>query len=85
MAISTSDEVAADEVQENFPQVLERVAEGKEITITDRGVPVAKLIPVRSVVSAERKLSALRSMDEIAGRCRLNGLRIRDLIDEGRR
>jgi prevent-host-death family protein len=85
MELSTSEAVAANEVQENFALVLQRVVGGQEVTVTDHGVPVARIIPVRPANSVENKRLAFQKMDEIAARCRLNGLRIRDLIDEGRR
>lgn len=77
--------VGVAEAQETFTFLLKRVAGGEEITITDHGVPVARMIPARSVGSQERKQAALQKMDEIASRCRLDGLRIKNLSNEGRR
>lgn len=81
----TSRAVAADDATQSFRRVLARVVDGEEITITEQGVPVARIIPIRAAISIENRRSAIRRMDEIASRCRLDGLRIRDLINEGRR
>lgn len=64
--------------------LLERVARGESIQITRRGVPVAKLVPADPPEKPDRR----RLVEEIRHLRRgltLGGLRIRDLIDEGRR
>ena len=38
--------VSAREANQQFSKVLERAVAGEEVTITRRGVPVAKLVPV---------------------------------------
>jgi prevent-host-death family protein len=64
---------------------LERVQQSEEITITRHGFPIARLVPVnRKFTSADRR-AALEAMNRIAQRNRLRGLRIKDLMDEGRR
>lgn len=40
-----------------FSRLLRRVAAGEEITIANRGVPVARLVPV-AAAAAKRKLGA---------------------------
>jgi prevent-host-death family protein len=45
------------EAKTQFSRLLRRVAAGEEITIANRGVPVARLIPV-PVAGAKRKLGA---------------------------
>ena len=48
--------VSAREANQQFSRVLERAVAGEEVTITRRGVPVAKLVPVRAAdADAERK------------------------------
>ena len=61
-----------------FSQLLARVATGEEITITDHGNPIAKIVPVRQPSSIERRREAIRQMDELAARNQLRGLRIRE-------
>jgi prevent-host-death family protein len=66
--------------------LLDRVAQGEELTITKHGVPVAKLVPVNKKKStpAERR-AAIEAMLEAAQHNSLGGLKIKDLIAEGRR
>ncbi len=56
---------------------------GETITITKHGVPVAKLVPPspQSRVSVQESIDAFR---EYRKGLRLNGLFIRELIEEGR-
>ena len=76
--------VGAYEAKTHLPRLLERVMKGESITITKHGVPVAVLNPpdprrsidTRSVVKEIRKFRKGRSLDE---------LKIKDLIEEGRR
>lgn len=68
--------------------ILDRVEQGGEVTITRRGTPVAKLVPLepRPPERDERAIrEALQRMDELSKRMSLGGLKTRDLIDEGRR
>lgn len=71
------------EAQTTLAQLLERVAQGERITITEFGVPVAVLAPPGN----PRKLTAreaIAAIDEIAERNRLDGLSLREMIEEGR-
>jgi prevent-host-death family protein len=47
------------EAKTSFSQLLRRVAAGEEITIANRGVPVARLVPVPAEVTT-RKLGFFR-------------------------
>lgn len=75
--------VGAYEAKTHLPALLDRVARGEHITITRHGVPVAKLVP-----AAERPKAAIRAaiqaMKEFRKGQRLDGLSIREMIDEGR-
>mgnify|MGYP000114968143 FL=1 len=76
--------VGAYEAKTHLPKLLERVAKNERITITKHGVPVATLqpadfakrIPVRDVID---QLKRFRNGH------RLEGLSIRDMIEERRR
>jgi prevent-host-death family protein len=78
------DTIGAYEAKTHLPQLLERVSKGEKITITRHGVPVATLqpagftkqIPVRETI---HQLKLFRQEH------RLDGVSIRDLIEEGRR
>jgi prevent-host-death family protein len=76
--------VGSYEAKTHLPRLLDEVAKGEEITITKHGVPVAVLVPPPE---ARR-----RSVDEVIEEIKefrkgktLGGLKIKDLIEEGRR
>ncbi|WP_025323370.1 type II toxin-antitoxin system Phd/YefM family antitoxin [Deferrisoma camini] len=75
--------IGAYEAKTHLSALLDRVASGERITITRRGVPVAVLTPVpdgvRDATSAAADLRRLRRG------ARLDGLTIREMIEEGRR
>ncbi len=76
-------EVGSYEAKTHLPQLLARVAKGERISITKHGVPVAVLVPpatARPRPVAET-IAALRQFR--SGR-RLDQLKLRDMIDEGR-
>lgn len=76
--------VGAYEAKTHLPQLLAEVARGETVTITKHGVPIALLVPVPEARrrSVREAIAALR--DFRRGKT-LNGLSVRDLIDEGRR
>ncbi len=78
--------VGSFEAKTHLPQLLERVAQGEEFTITKHGKPVARLVPVitstpkpdvRQVIEELKAFSKGNSLGE--------GFTIRDLIEDGRR
>ena len=78
------EKVGAYEAKTHLPKLLERVAEGYRITITKHGVPVAILQPYdpEKSVDVETVITQLRDFRE---NNRLDGLSIREMIEEGRR
>ena len=76
--------VGAYEAKTHLPKLLERVLKGERITITKHGIPVALLQPpdpekavdIKSVIAELRTLRDKHSLD---------GLSIREMIEEGRR
>ena len=78
-------EVGAYEAKTHLPRLLERVRKGERITITKHGTPIDMLVPVEQT---KRQRTVAETIEEIRrfrrGR-RLDGLTIRELIDEGRR
>jgi prevent-host-death family protein len=66
-----------------FPPLLERVAQGEEITITKHGVPVALLVPAANRRKEDPKKVAERIRALRQG-ARLEGVTIRQLIEEAR-
>jgi prevent-host-death family protein len=75
--------IGAYEAKTHLPRLLDEVADGEAITITKHGVAVAVLAPVsmRSGRSTHDAIVALRAFRRAHS---LDGLSIRQLIDEGR-
>ena len=75
----------------SLSELLDHVEKGEEVTITRNGEPSARLVPVgpavvdRPPIDREAVEAAMRRMDERAKRLSLGGLKIKDLINEGRR
>jgi prevent-host-death family protein len=77
--------VGSYEAKTHLPQLLDSVERGESIVITRNGRPAARLVPVTEAgENVEAAATALRAFGE-QHRNRLRGLRIRDLIDDGRR
>jgi prevent-host-death family protein len=76
--------VGSYEAKTHLPALLDRVAQGEQITITRHGVPVAILVPPEGTRKADVQ-AAIRDMIEFRKGHRLDGLSIRELIEEGRR
>ena len=75
--------IGSHEAKTHRPRLLDEVARGEIITITQRGVPVAVLAPpVRSGTLGMREVAA--GLRVFWSRHDLRGLTIRELIDEGR-
>jgi prevent-host-death family protein len=76
--------VGAYEVKTHLSGLLRRVESGESFTITKNGVPVARLVPIEEKPKPD--------LQQIAAELRafrkahpLNGISIKDLINEGRR
>jgi prevent-host-death family protein len=80
-----SNTIGAYEAKTHLSELLEKVEAGEEITITKHGVPVAKLVPVRREASVEQRAAAIGRIQKLSAGLSLGGLKIRDLINEGRR
>lgn len=76
--------IGAYEAKTHLPRLLDEVAQGEPITITKHGVAVAILIPAsgQAVMTSAEAIAGLRAFRRDH---QLDGLTIRDLIDEGRR
>ena len=77
-------EVGAFEAKNRLGQLLDRVEAGEEILITRRGKVVAQLVPPGAPADRERALAAVARIRERRKGVTLGGIRIKDLIDEGR-
>jgi prevent-host-death family protein len=83
--LQASNTVGAYEAKTHLSKLLDKVEAGEEITITKHGAPVAKLVPVKKEVSAEQRVAAIERIQKLAAGLSLGGLKVKDLINEGRR
>ncbi len=78
MLVSTAD------AKNKLSALLSEVARGGEVTITKRGVPVAKLVPAVPSLDREKARRAAAGLREASRGTTLGGVDIKDLVDEGR-
>lgn len=78
-------EVGTYEARTRLPQLLRRVAAGETVTITSRGRPVARLVPVEADQPAARRPVIEAILAERAGRAVVTTDDILDARDEGRK
>jgi prevent-host-death family protein len=77
-------EVGAFEAKTKLGQLLDQVEHGEEIVITRHGRPVARLTSVEPGFDRERARRAVAGILETSKGVTLGGLKIKDLINEGR-
>jgi len=77
--------VGAYEAKTHLSELLEKVEAGEEITITKYGVPVARLVPVKKEASRKERVDAIERLQKLSTGLSLGGLKVKDLIGEGRR
>lgn len=83
--MSIHNSVGAYDAKTRFSELLEKVEAGEEFTITRHGAPVARLVPVTKKYTATERREAIERIKKLSNGLSLGGLKIRDLIDEGRR
>ncbi|MBN1341496.1 MAG: type II toxin-antitoxin system prevent-host-death family antitoxin [Phycisphaerae bacterium] len=77
--------VGAFEAKTHLSQLIDRVAKGERFTITRHGVPVAMLIPLAEEGPAREVGEIVEELARFRAAHPLEGISIRELIDEGRR
>ena len=78
--------VGSFEAKTHLAQLLERVANGEEFTITKHGKPVARLVPATPTRSRPDVRRAIEELKEFRkGNTLGDDLTIRELIEDGRR
>jgi len=77
-------EIGAFEAKNKFGQLLDRVEHGEEIVITRRGRAVARLVSAGPGFDQEKARRAVAGILEMSKGLTLGGLKIKDLINEGR-
>jgi len=75
--------VGAYEAKTRFSELLERAARGETITVTKHGAPVAQLGPI-DAPRRESQRQAADGIRQMRQGIRLDGLSIRELMEEGR-
>jgi len=76
--------IGAFEAKNRLSELLEAAESGEEVMITKHGRPVAKLTPVDNFDRA-RAREAIEWMKAFRKKHPLRGLKIKDLINEGRK
>ena len=76
-------QVGAYEAKTRLSELLKRAASGERIVVTKHGVPVAELVPVAKAKDLAPK-EAIAALKSFRKGHRLNGVSIRELIEEGR-
>ncbi|HUW64766.1 MAG TPA: type II toxin-antitoxin system prevent-host-death family antitoxin [Spirochaetia bacterium] len=76
--------VGAFQAKTNLAQLLDRVLEGETVVITRRGVPVATINPIAEKQLRD-KVETIQAIRTFRKGNRLNGLPLRELVEEGRR
>jgi prevent-host-death family protein len=77
-------EVGSFEAKNKLSTLLDQVERGAEIVITRRGKAVAKLVPAGPGFDREKAKRAAAGLRAASKGVRLRGLKIKDLINEGR-
>jgi prevent-host-death family protein len=85
MSLPLSNTIGDFDAEAHFSELLEKVESGAEVTITKQGIPVAKLVPLRRRHTIEERRDAIARIKQLSNGLSLGGLKIRDLMNEGRR
>ena len=78
-------EVGAFEAKNKFGTLLDWVEKGEEVVITRRGKVVARLVPGTGGIDREKAARAVAGILSRRTGVTLDGLKIKDLVNEGRR
>lgn len=78
------EEIGLFEAKNKLSELVTRAEEGEEITITRHGRPAARLVPAVRVFDREKARRAIAKMRRLRRGVKLGGLKIKDLINEGR-
>jgi prevent-host-death family protein len=76
--------IGAFEAKNRLGSLLDRVERGEEIVITRRGKAVAKLVPAYGGFDRAKARRAAAGLIEASHGLTLGGIKIKDLIEEGR-
>ena len=79
------DSIGAYEAKTRLPKLLERVSRGESLTITRRGRPVARLVPVEDDERKRAKRAAARIIERRRRLPRASVMELIETIHEGHR
>ncbi len=71
------------EAKTKLPELLRQVKAGKSFTITNRGEPIADLVPSKASGKQDR-IAAIEEFRKFMRENPIKGVNIRELIEEGR-
>ena len=77
-------EIGAFETKNKLGSLLNAVEREEEIVIIRRGKPIARLVPAQPGFDREEARRAVEGIIEASRGVTLGGLKIKDLINEGR-
>lgn len=77
-------EVGAFDAKTHLSSLLNKVAQGEEVLITRRGIPVARLVPAQEA-DRSRVAKAIQRLWSLREGVELRGLSWKELRDQGRR
>lgn len=77
-------EVGAFEAKNRLGTLLDWVASGEEVLITRHGKAAARLVPATRTFDRAKAAQAVRGLLDASRGLSLSGLKIKDLINEGR-
>ncbi|HEY5302359.1 MAG TPA: type II toxin-antitoxin system prevent-host-death family antitoxin [Acetobacteraceae bacterium] len=77
-------EVGAFEATNRLGTLLDWVEQGEEVVISWRGKAIAKLVPNRPRVDREEARAAAQAIRAMSKGVNLAGVKLKDLINEGR-
>ncbi|SEK60465.1 type II toxin-antitoxin system Phd/YefM family antitoxin [Ectothiorhodospira marina] len=82
--MSLKETIGAYQAKTNLPAYLRRVQAGGRVTITQRGKPVAQLVPYVEPEASSAQVAATRMRAFMRDRVPITGVDIKTLIEEGR-
>lgn len=79
-------EVGIFEAKTHLSEILDKVSHGSKIVITNRGRPIARLVPFRSQAVCKNRKEVIARFAQIRNSITLenNKVTIKELIEEGR-
>jgi prevent-host-death family protein len=77
--------IGAFEAKNKLAELLDLAESGEEIIITRHGKQVARLGPIQKPFDREAALQAVEDIKKLSKGMKLDGITIRELIDEGRK